>query len=79
MHPHEAEQLSYALTEIESQRRIIAILTHILLTQAGIAEGAELVLTQKQVEHLGACLTGTARIVLDRQGSVRLRVERGRF
>jgi hypothetical protein len=79
LHPIEAEQLTHLLTQMEEHRRIIAVLSHLLLKQLGLPPQAELVLTQDDTSYLGACLTASVRLHMDRRGNVRLTIERGHY
>jgi hypothetical protein len=79
LHPIEAEQLNHLLTEVEEHRRVLAILAHLLLEKVGLPPGASLVLSHEAVSHLGNCVSGAARLHVDRAGTIRLTVERGRY
>lgn len=75
MHPLEAEQLTNLLTEIENQRRIIAVLACLVVELKG--QDAVLEIGPEIMAHLGHCVTGQARLTMDRAGRATLTIEKG--
>jgi hypothetical protein len=71
------EQITHLLTEVDEQRRLIAVLAYLVLCQGNGGGTTRLKLASDLVEHLGHCVTGRARLDMNRQGDVVVIIEKG--